>query len=257
MLHYKIDGQGQPVVLLHGLFGSLDNLGVIARQLANNYQTVSLDLPNHGRSPHSDDVDYSDMATAVHNSLTKLGFDNYSVIGHSMGGKVAMRLAQLYPEALSKLVVLDMAPVAYTTARHTQVLKALNAVEAALPGSRSDALSIMGKHLDDAGVVQFLSKSLTKKEHATQGTVFGWRFNLLALEKEYWSILGWETQPENSVPTLMVVGGDSDYVQPQYQPQIVAQFPNAKAHVISGAGHWLHAEKPDQVARSIERFLSR
>lgn len=252
MLHYKIDGQGEPIVLLHGLFGSLDNLGVIARQLAQNYQVISVDLPNHGRSEHIDSVNYTDMANRVHQCMTELGIERYSVVGHSMGGKVAMRMAHLFPNSVQKLAVLDMAPVAYTVARHTQVLKALNAVVDATPNSRSDALKVMAQHLDDQGVIQFLSKSLHKQDCG-----FGWRFNVATLEKDYWSILGWEQQAPNTLPTLMVIGGDSDYVQPQHQAQIVAQFPTVKAHVISNAGHWLHAEKPEQVARAIERFLSR
>ncbi|MCG9631587.1 alpha/beta fold hydrolase [Vibrio sp. Isolate30] len=249
-LNYKLEGEGHTIVLIHGLFGNLDNLGLLARDLKIDHQVLSIDLRNHGVSPHSDTHDYRSMAGDVAQLLMSLNISNPTVIGHSMGGKVAMALTELVE--INKLIVLDMAPVAYTQSRHDNVLAGLNAVIQEQPTSRSEALQVLARHIEIDGVRQFLTKSLYKNE---QG-IMVWRFNVASLEANYANIIGWEPIEKTSVKTLLIKGGDSDYLMPEHQSVVQQQFSNVKAHVIANTGHWLHAEKPKEVLRAIRKFLS-
>lgn len=250
LLNYKLEGQGPTVVLLHGLFGNLDNLGLLARDLREDHQVLSVDLRNHGQSFHSDEHNYDVLASDVLRLLDHLSIETAVVVGHSMGGKVAMALAGLAPTRVHKLIVLDMAPVQYTQARHDNVFKGLEAVLTARPQSRQQALSLLAQHIDIDGVRQFLSKSLYK-----EGDHLAWRFNVTSLKNNYWDILGWQSLSPVDVPTLFLKGGDSDYLTAEHQPAVQAQFRHAKAHVIANTGHWLHAEKPAEVLRAIRKFI--
>lgn len=250
-LNYKLQGAGHTIVLIHGLFGNLDNLGLLARDLVNDYQVLSIDLRNHGLSFHSATHDYQSMAQDVIALLEHLSLDRYTLIGHSMGGKVAMKIASLATSKVEKLVVLDMAPVHYQVRRHDNVFAGLHAVEQQKPTSRKQALDVLAQHIELDGVRQFLSKSLYK-----DGDHLAWRFNVTSLFANYTNILAWETVEPTPISTLFVKGADSDYLQAEHQSQIQAQFPNAKAHVIANTGHWLHAEKPAEVLRVIRRFLA-
>ncbi len=250
LLNHKLQGAGHTIVLIHGLFGNLDNLGLLARDLVQDYQVLSIDLRNHGLSFHSAIHDYEAMAQDVIDLLQHLSLENVTLIGHSMGGKVAMKVASLASANVNQLVVLDMAPVHYSTRRHDNVFAGLLAVEQQQPTSRKQALEILAQHIEIDGVRQFLSKSLYKEhDHLT------WRFNVDSLHENYSKILAWETLNPVATATLFVKGADSDYLQAEHQSQIQAQFPNAKAHVIANTGHWLHAEKPAEVLRVIRRFL--
>lgn len=250
LLNYKLEGEGHTVVLIHGLFGNLDNLGLLARDLKIDHQVLSIDLRNHGQSFHSDEHDYALMANDVKQLLQSLNIDKSIVIGHSMGGKVAMKLADIAPERVSKLVVLDMSPVKYTKRKHDAVIAGLDSVLENKPASRSEVMDLLAQHIDEDGVRQFLGKSLTKQEdHMT------WRFNVPSIKQNYWNIIGWETIQPSDVPTLFIKGGNSDYLTSEHQPQIQAQFKHAKAHVIANTGHWLHAEKPTEVLRAIRKFI--
>ena len=250
LLNYKLEGEGHTVVLIHGLFGSLDNLGLLARDLKNAYQVLSVDLRNHGHSFHSDQIDYPLMADDVKQLLVSLDISNAIVIGHSMGGKVAMKLADICPEKVAKLTVLDMAPVQYTQRRHDAVIAGLDSVIDNKPASRSEVMKLLAEHIVEDGVRQFLGKSLMKEDdHMT------WRFNVPSIKANYWNILGWEPIEQCEIPTLFIKGGNSDYLMAEHQPQIQAQFKNAKAHVIANTGHWLHAEKPVEVLRAIRKFI--
>ncbi|MGF1712491.1 alpha/beta fold hydrolase [Vibrio kagoshimensis] len=248
-LNYKIEGEGHTIVLIHGLFGNLDNLGLLARDLRSDHQVLSIDLRNHGQSFHSDQHNYLEMARDVVNLLNTLELTDVTIIGHSMGGKVAMALTQL--TTIRQLVVLDMAPVAYQQHRHDNVFAGLQAVIEAKPVSRSGALTVLAKHIEIDGVRQFLTKSLFKSE---QG-IMEWRFNVASLLSNYSRIIGWEPIDKTSVKTLLIKGGDSDYLTAEHQAAVQQQFSNAKAHVIANTGHWLHAEKPAEVLRAIRKFI--
>lgn len=250
LLNYKLEGQGQTIVLLHGLFGSLDNLGLLARDLKKDYQVLSLDLRNHGLSFHSPSHSYAEMAQDVLEVIEHLNLQDITVIGHSMGGKVAIKLIDIAPQLAKQLIVLDMSPVKYTERKHDNVISGLQAVEQKRPTTRSDALSIMAEHIEMEGVRQFLSKSLFK-----DNDVLAWRFNVASLVDNYENIIGWEPISKTNVPTVFVKGALSDYLLPSHQADIQAQFSNAKAHIIANTGHWLHAEKPQEVIRVIRKFL--
>ncbi|MDW6093481.1 alpha/beta fold hydrolase [Vibrio rhizosphaerae] len=249
-LHYKIEGDGSPVVLLHGLFGSLDNLGLLARDLKNDYQVIRPDLRNHGLSFQTTTHDYALMAEDIAELIRSLNLPPAIIIGHSMGGKVAMKLAASYPQLVSQLVVLDMAPMKYNQRHHDNVFAGLFAVLEQHPSDREAAMQLLAQHIELASVRQFLGKSLYKEgDHMT------WRFQVEALYNNYEHILDWQPIEPVSIPTLFLKGGDSDYINADAQDPIRTQFPEAKAHVIANTGHWLHAEKPQDVLRIIRKFL--
>ncbi|MFM5146675.1 alpha/beta fold hydrolase [Aeromonas rivipollensis] len=255
-MHFKEQGQGPAVVLIHGLFGSLDNLGLLARPLSEQYRVISLDLRNHGASFHSDEMSYPQQAADVIALLDHLALDKVAIVGHSMGGKVAMQVAKQVakqaPARVGRLVVADIAPVAYPHARHQNVFAGLNATLANPPQSRAEAEALLAQYVEIPGVRQFLLKSFAKTEAG-----WAWRFNVPALERNYANIMGWpDDQTRFEGPTLFIKGGDSDYVQPQYTETVMAQFPAAKARVIAGTGHWLHAEKPVLFNKLVVDFLS-
>ncbi|WP_337881066.1 alpha/beta fold hydrolase [Rheinheimera sp.] len=249
LLHTEISGQGQAVLLLHGLFGSYENLGVIARQL-ESCQVISMDLRNHGRSGWSDEMNYPAMADDVAETLAQHGIEQVVVLGHSMGGKVAMQLALSRPHLVSKLILADISPV-QNKPRHQAIFAGLSAVATANVQSRQQADQLLTAHIAEAGVRAFLLKSLQKA-----ATGFAWRFNLDVLQSCYDDIL----QPPAATgpypgPALFIKGGDSDYLLSEHQGVISTLFPQAKAKVIMGTGHWLHAEKPAAFARLVNDFL--
>ncbi|PKF50515.1 alpha/beta fold hydrolase [Enterovibrio nigricans] len=252
-LNFKIQGNGEPLLLIHGLFGSLDNLGGLARVLAEQYKVYQIDLPNHGLSPRSLNVDYVSQAAAVMAFLDQQDLTCVSVVGHSMGGKVAMMLATQYPDRIKQLVVMDIAPVSYQVRRHDNVFAGLNASKQLPLRSRKEAEAKLAEHIVDPGVRQFLLKSLARQEDGT----FDWRFNVDTLEANYEDITGWTKLDQFGGSTLFLKGSESDYISAEHRGEIEAQFPNAKAHVVANTGHWLHAEKPETVARVITRFLTK
>lgn len=236
-----------PVVLVHGLFGSLDNLGVLARDLVQDHDVVQVDMRNHGLSPRSTEMNYPAMAQDLLDTLDELQLEKATFIGHSMGGKAVMALTALAPERIDQLVAIDIAPVDYHVRRHDEIFAAINAVSDAQITTRQQAAALMREQLNEEGVIQFLLKSFVDGE---------WRFNVPVLWEQYPHIVGWETVPAWDKPALFVRGGNSPYVTEAYRDDLLAQFPQARAHVIAGAGHWVHAEKPDAVMRAIRRYLA-
>lgn len=250
-LHYRLQNAQQPsnlppIVLIHGLFGNLDNLGVLGRDLQQQHDVVQVDLRNHGLSPRSPEMNYVAMANDILLLLGDLAITHSIIIGHSMGGKAAMALSAQIPEQISKIVAIDIAPVDYRVRRHDKIFMALHAVTDAGVTRRNDAAAIMRQSIHEEGVVQFLLKSFQQGE---------WRFNVPVLYDQYEHIVGWEPVPEWHKPILFIRGAESPYLDDRYRPDLLQQFPQAKAHVIAGSGHWVHAEKPDAVLRAIHRFL--
>ena len=235
-----------PIVLVHGLFGSLDNLGILARSLVADHDIIQVEMRNHGLSPRSPEMNYPAMAQDLLDTLDDRQIDKAIFIGHSMGGKAVMALTALAPERVERLVAIDIAPVDYHVRRHDEIFAAINAVTDAQATSRQQAASVMRQHLQEEGVIQFLLKSFVDGE---------WRFNVPVLWDQYPHIVGWETIPPWEHPALFIPGGNSPYVTEAYREQLLAQFPQARAHVIAGAGHWVHAEKPEAVLRAIRRYL--
>ena len=249
-LNYKLQGIGQPIVFLHGVFGSLDNLNMLAKDLVSDFQTIQVDLRNHGQSPWSDQINYPAMAQDVADLCHELQLKDIILIGHSMGGKVAMQLSQVIPQLIQKIVVIDIAPVKYSSSPNAIILRTLMYC---LNNQITDRKQIMAV-MQEAGLSEatclFLLKSY-KNQH--------WLFNLQIINDQYANICDWQTIPSNSPclkPILFIRGGNSVYLADKYQDTIYAQFPNAKIVTIEGAGHNVHAEKTQQVLQLLHDWLN-
>ncbi len=258
-LHHQISGRGEPLILLHGLFGSLDNLGVVARGLQDNWQIHSLDQRNHGRSPHTDTMTYPEMADDVLAYMDAQGLEKATILGHSMGGKVAMQLALQAPDRISAIIVADISPVTYRP-RHDAVLEGLKAVDTAALESRQDADHTLSEYVEEAGVRQFLLKNLMSipaDEKDDSGARYRWRLNLPVIDASYADL---SAAPDGEGPyegpVLFIKGADSPYIQTKHRDTITQLFPHVELQSIEGAGHLLHFEKPDDFVALCRRFLT-
>ena len=212
-----------PILLIHGLFGTLDNLGGLARGLKDAAPVLQVDVRNHGLSPRSDQMNYAVMAQDMLETLDAHGIDRVAVIGHSMGGKIAMTMSALAADRIERLVMIDIAPVDYQTRRHDTIFAAIRAVTEAGVTSRSEAAQVMRGLLDEEGVIQFLLKSFQQGE---------WRFNVPVLWDNYTTISGWQPVPAWNHPALFIRGGDSSYLDNSYRDALLQQFPGAHAFVL-------------------------
>lgn len=258
-LNHRITGQGEPLILLHGLFGSLENLGGVARRLQDDWQIHSLDQRNHGSSPHTDEMTYPLMASDVVAYMDANGIDKAHLLGHSMGGKVAMQVALHYPERVQTTIVADIAPVTYPP-RHDAILEGLKNLDLRGVKSRSEADSRLAEYVEIPGVRQFLLKNLEripKEENTDDERLFRWRLNLPVIDASYSNLAA---APEGNGPhdgkVLFIKGADSAYIQTKHQDTIQRLFPNAELKIIEGTGHWLHAEKADTFANLCREFLA-
>jgi esterase len=256
-LNFKEFGTGEPLVILHGLFGTLDNWQTIARQLSDEFTVYIVDLPNHGRSPHTKgEFDYSEMSDAVAEFLTKNWIHETRLIGHSMGGKLAMQLALHQPDLIKRLAVIDIAPKQYTGG-HGNIFKALFALDLDTLTDRKEAEQFLTEHLPEegAGTIQFLLKNLSRRSDA-EGGGFEWKMNLDVLYANYPRILDkLEGDTPFRKPTLFIRGGESNYIRHSDFDIIAALFPNSAVQTIEGAGHWVHAEKPTELLAALRQFM--
>jgi len=250
--------QGQPqgsapaVILLHGLFGSLSNLASAAKALGESFTTYQLDLRNHGTSPHNDNMTYPEMSNDILEFMDDHNITCAHILGHSMGGKVAMQVALNHPDRLLKLIVADIAPVTY--AQHNNpALDGLQALSQMKLESRRQANKALSQYINEQPVRAFLLKNLYRAETDS----YKLRLNLPAILNHYQSIR--ETLSGNpfSGPTLFLKGSDSAYIQQKHKETILHLFPNAKVKIINGTGHWLHSEKPEIFNRFVVQFLSK
>ncbi|QPB43218.1 alpha/beta fold hydrolase [Rodentibacter haemolyticus] len=249
--HQTKQAINQPtLVFIHGLFGDMNNLGVIARAFSDNYSILRVDLRNHGQSFHSESMNYDLMAEDVFALIQHLKLEKVILIGHSMGGKTSMKLTALHPEIVEKLIVIDIAPIVYGNERHQDVFKGLFSVKNATPRSRQAAKPILEREIQDPAVVQFMLKSFEP------GSPEFFRFNLTALFNNYPHLMDWQSVQVDT-PTLFIKGGDSSYIKVEDTARILEQFPNATSFTVNGCGHWVHAEKPEFVIRAINRFLNK
>jgi len=247
----EADQKNENIFIVHGLFGSLSNLAGVATALQENHRIISVDLRNHGNSPHSASMSYQEMANDLFDLADSLNIKHFSIIGHSMGGKVAMSCALQRPERINKIVIADIAPVTYAD-KHSDVFAGLQAVAKEQIKSRKAADLILSEYVKTAEVRQFLLKSLQKK-----GDIYRLQFNLSAIIANYESIRGWPViDSVFNKEVLFIKGGDSDYIQAENQSTILRLFPKAKAKVIENTGHWLHAEKAKTFNRLIRQFFN-
>lgn len=254
-LNYKQFGSGFPVIILHGLLGSLDNWQTIAKKLAESPFTVYIvDQRNHGKSPHSDEFNYQLLANDLQGFMNEHQIEKAHIIGHSLGGKTAMKFALEHPERVEKLVVVDVAPVEYED-RHSHVFAALFAADVHHAETREQVQKVLEDKLPgDITTVQFLMKGLNRDE---QGKHFEWKFNLDALHKAYGTISDADMPDAAfSGKTLFVKGSMSDYINSANYTEIARLFPNNEITEIDGAGHWVQAEKPAEFLQEVSRFLS-
>lgn len=252
-LHYKTLGEGVPLLILHGLFGSSDNWTTIGKKLAENYKVYLIDQRNHGQSPWSNDWNYDFMGDDLHAFVEQHHLSDFILMGHSMGGKTAMNYATRYTSAkIKKLVVVDIAPKPYPI-HHDKIVAGLNALDLSQVKSRKVADEQLATYIDEVGVRQFLLKNLYRNEQKT----FSWRINLPVIGGNLANISGGLAsglQFDN--PTLFIRGLKSNYIKEEDQAIIKTHFPAAQLKTVENAGHWVHAERPAEFLDMLTEWLN-
>lgn len=250
ILHVVEMGDGPAVALLHGLFGAARNLGAVQRRLAKRFRVLALDLRNHGDSPHAPGMGYAALAGDVLETLARAGALPAALIGHSMGGKAAMRAALDQPDVVTRLLVADIAPVPYPPGFGAYA-RAMAALPLAPGLTRAEADAALATAVPDAGVRGFLLQNLRL------GAAPAWRIGLAEITAGLADIEGWEAPPGATYtgPSLFVAGARSTYIQPGHRPAIRALFPVARFVTLKDAGHWLHSDNPEGFVAVAEAFL--
>ncbi|HRT06976.1 MAG TPA: alpha/beta fold hydrolase [Candidatus Paceibacterota bacterium] len=252
-LHFQTLGAGEPLIVLHGLFGSLDNLHSFNQRMAERYRVYAVDQRNHGRSPHSPEMDYGLMAEDLFELVQAERLSAVRLVGHSMGGKTAMEFALRFPQRVAALVVADIAPKAYPP-HHQQILEGLLALDLSRHQTRREVEMALEPWVPEPGVRQFLLKSVTRH---SSGHAFAWRMGLQEIAANYErlreAVAGGRTYPG---PTLFIRGERSAYLSESDLEPARQLFPAARMEVVPGAGHWLHAEAPEVFYRLVAAFLA-
>lgn len=250
---YGTPEHSTPLVFLHGLFGSSANWRSIVKRFESAYRILVPDLRNHGRSPHHDDVSYSAQALDVVQLLDDAGAAQALIVGHSMGGKVAMHLALHYADRVAGMVCVDIAPVNYDLNRFGPVYEAMRRVDLETLETRQQADERLARYLPAKPLRSYLLQNLVKDEDGWQ-----WRINLSALESGMAELSGFSVADGTAFPgpTLFVYGGQSPYVKPEHLPVIRRLFPFARLRQIAGAGHWLYADKAEEFTNVLAGFLT-
>ena len=252
------------LLILHGLFGSGANWRTIATRLSATHEVFCLDLRNHGRSPWHDDMEYAALAADVARFIADHQLNDITLLGHSMGGKTAMTLAQNCPGLLSKLIVVDIAPLPYPRDRHLALIDALLAAD--LTTDRRQIQTKLAKKIPDPATRQFLIQNLTKDEVGSgsdsnsgsgSDSRYRWRLNLPAIRRNLPALAGYENDQTATLDTLFIAGANSNYLPPTAHPPIQTRFPNARIKTLPNAGHWLHAQQPDRLVDLCNEFLCR
>lgn len=249
-LHYRSFGEGKPVLILHGLFGSSDNWQTLSKTIAENRKVYLVDQRNHGHSAHVDEMNYDAMAEDLSELIRDEGLEKVSLIGHSMGGKTAMYFAQRYSERLDQLIVVDMGLKKYPP-HHQVIFDAMLAVDLHSVKSRKEVEETLRSYIQEPSVIQFLLKNLYWSEKEQ----LDWRFNLHVLYREIEEILQALPSGVVKVPTLFIRGERSNYILDGDFESIAHQFPDSKIVTIPNAGHWVHAEAPALFLEAVMEFL--
>ncbi len=262
---------GPWVVFVHGLFGQGKNWTTIAKGLTDGHRVALVDLPNHGHSPWTDRVDYLDMAELLATELERLG-EPVTLVGHSMGGKVAMQLALRRPELLRALVVVDVAPADYPAkggrtddpdeeaSPFAAYIDAMRELDLDALQSRSDADEALQDAVPSTMVRSFLLQSLVREGVGSGDTGWRWRLNLDALDRDLGDLRAFPDPPPGAVfeePVLWIAGANSTYVLPEDRPRMDELFPATRLVTIKNAGHWVHSEQPEIFTETLRRFLER
>jgi len=253
-LSYEVTGEGPPLIVLHGLFGAARNWRAIAKGRADGDRVWTLDLRNHGDSPWDDDISYEAMAGDVHAFMARHGLEGAAVLGHSMGGKAAMTLALTHPALVGALIVVDIAPGARPPDLRTYV-QAIAGIDLSTVSRRAEVGELLAPAVKDRSVRAFLLQNLAFSDGALQ-----WRLNLEAIDRQMEAVGGFPEdllERQYAGPTHFITGALSVHVESEHRDLILRLFPATTMSVIAGAGHWVHAEKPDSFLRALRRFLDR
>ncbi len=248
ILHATDMGEGPPAILLHGLFGTANNFGTIQRGLSVGRRILAFDLRNHGRSGHDQTMTYALMADDVFDTMHTHGLERAALVGHSMGGKVAMLAALRAPERVTRLLVADISPVAYPP-RNAPLAQAMLAVKLTADLTRAAADQALSGAVDDPAVRNFLLSNLRFGQSPQ------WRIALPEIAAALPELEGWSGSGSYEGPTLVLRGERSDFVQPEHRPLFRALFPHARFVTLRGAGHWLHADAPEAFIATLAGFL--
>ncbi len=252
-LAYRTYGAGQPLIILHGLFGQSDNWNTLAKRFAENgFQVFAIDQRNHGLSPHSNEWDYQAMAADLNEFIHAHHLLQPILLGHSMGGKTVMFFDLLFPGVAAKIIVADIAPRAYG-AHHDSVLKALNAVDFSSINIRKEAEAILSQYISDFGTKQFLLKNIYWKEDESKQ--MDWRFDLKTITEKYDNVSVEVPAGSSETPALFIRGDKSGYVTDADIESIASRFPNYRIETIANSGHWVHAEQPDAFFNQVMHFI--
>lgn len=250
-LHFRTFGEGEPVIILHGLFGSADNWQTLSKTIAGHYKVYLVDQRNHGHSSHDQEMNYSVMTDDLFELMQDEKLTKAYIIGHSMGGKTAMYFAQQFPEKVKKLIVVDMGTKKYPPHHHI-IFDALLSIDLQKVKMRKEVEEHLKKSIHDQSVIQFLLKNLywSDKEQ------LDWRFNLHVLYRDIDQILDAVPSGKIDVPTLFIRGERSNYILNTDFPLLSEQFPGCQIETIKGAGHWVHAEAPVEFLTCVMNFLN-
>lgn len=251
-LHYREIGEGQPVVILHGLFGNSDNWQTHAKKLAEYFRVILVDQRNHGHSDWSVEFSYDLMSADLFELFESLDLKKVILIGHSMGGKTAIQFAQEHPSFIEKLIVIDIGVKQYPM-HHAEILKGLHSIDLNVVNTRGEAESILSQFIESHGVRQFLLKNLYWKEKG----VLAWRMNIAVLEREMVNILAALSSKEVFLPTLFIRGALSNYILDQDIDDLEDQFSDFNLVTIENSGHWVHSESPTEFLNSVLEFCLR
>lgn len=250
-LYSREFGQGPPIIILHGLFGFSDNWQTIAKALADHHLVVTPDLRNHGRSPHVPSHTYPEMAEDVAAFMDAHWMFHATLIGHSMGGKVAMQLALAHPDKVDRLVVVDIEP-GQADDNHSGIFEALLGMDLSKMTDRNAIEAYLAPRIPDVGTRQFLLKNITRNADGT----FAWKMNLPVLWKHFSDILAPVSGGIFDKPVLFIRGSRSGYIKNEDWPLITSMFPQARLITIEGAGHWVHADKPAELLEAVRNFIT-
>lgn len=244
-------GEGSPLIIVHGLFGSSDNWYSIAKKFSLDFEVHTLDLRNHGNSPHHDEFNYKIMTRDLDHYLKEKGITKTSIIGHSMGGKLAMNFTLKNPERIQNLIVIDIAPRSYPV-HHDLIIDSLLEIDLHKYHKRNEVDEVLSEMIPSIRVRQFLLKNLKKEENGA----FTWKINLRAINDNIENIVSGITSKNSfNGKTLFIAGDKSNYIRPVDEEHIIDLFPNAEVIYLPKVGHWVHAEAPDLLYDTIINFI--
>lgn len=249
-LNYKKYGEGDPLIVLHGLFGSLDNWATLARQWSDTFTVYAVDLRNHGKSPHTSSHTINNMATDIQDFISEHNIKNPVLLGHSMGGKAAMETVLTHPDQIRGLIIADMGAQSYPRG-HDEIFSAIRSLNLEEAESRKYIEEKLSDTIDDKGIVYFISKNISRTKEG-----YHWKMNIDTLERDYEEVLK-AIRPGRifDKPTLLLKGEKSNYVNEENINLLRQLFPRIKIEAIKDSGHWVHAENPDLFEQRVRSFM--